>query len=73
MKRVIYLSFKRNDGEDIYRKYEKYIKDSDSLVSFSCGGKIACVTTTMDNIMNKGWEDDLRYEVIKSYYHQTLV
>lgn len=68
--RIVYLSFKRNDGPDVYEKGQKYINCDGALVSYSLGGKFVCVTTTVSCLEQNGWLDDLDYEVVGPIYHQ---
>lgn len=68
--KIVYLGFKRGDGQEIYNRYKKYVNDLGSLVSFSLGGKYACVTTTMNCLKVNGWEDDLDYKFDEPTYHQ---
>lgn len=67
--RIVYLSFKRNDGGLVYKRGEKYINDIGSLVAYSQGGKYICVTTTMNCLVQNKWTDDLDYEVNEISYH----
>ena len=67
---IIYLSFKRNDGEHIYNRHKKYITSTGALVSYSLTGKFACVTTTKEFLKYMGWKEDLIYEFSEPTYHQ---
>lgn len=79
---VIYLEIECYTDYHNIDDVKKYIIDSKSIVS-DCNEYILTdisdfssrvyITTTLNNIYNKGWADDLKYQFTKSNYHYDII